>query len=138
MTLIGVGVKKFILRKLAENSSRQDALQAVFLDRVDIFYHRILGRFCRKRVFQHPHANALIELQFGATECIGNVCRHLFSERITWDCLRRLSSQLASAQAKHEQKERDHSQEIQGCFSVEIDRLPGAAAGESCDHAEER
>jgi hypothetical protein len=56
-----VGVEKLILRELAENSSRQDALQAIFSDRVDIFYRRILGRLVQKRVFQQPQANALIE-----------------------------------------------------------------------------
>jgi hypothetical protein len=40
----GVGVEKLILGEFAKNSSRQDALQAIFSDRVDIFYHRILGR----------------------------------------------------------------------------------------------
>jgi len=36
-----VGVEKVVLGKLAENSSRQEALQAILSDRVDIFYHRI-------------------------------------------------------------------------------------------------
>jgi hypothetical protein len=36
-----VGVEKLILGELAENSSRQDVLQAIFADRVDILYHRI-------------------------------------------------------------------------------------------------
>ena len=54
-----VGVEKVIYGKLAENSSRQDALQAISLDRGEIFYHRIRGRFSRKRVFQHPLANSL-------------------------------------------------------------------------------
>jgi len=40
LTLI-VAVEKVICGKLAENSSRQDALQAIFSDRVDIFDHRI-------------------------------------------------------------------------------------------------
>jgi hypothetical protein len=56
-----VSVEKLILARLAENSSRQDALQAIFSGWVDIFYHRIRGRFRRKRVFQQPRANALIE-----------------------------------------------------------------------------
>jgi hypothetical protein len=50
----GVSVEKLILARLAENSSRQDALQAIFSGWVDIFYHRIRGRFRRKRVFQQP------------------------------------------------------------------------------------
>ena len=37
----GVGVEKLILGELAENSSRQDALQAISSDQGDIFYHRI-------------------------------------------------------------------------------------------------
>jgi hypothetical protein len=41
LVLTGVGVEKLILGELAENSSRQDALQAIFSDRVDIFYRRI-------------------------------------------------------------------------------------------------
>jgi hypothetical protein len=41
LTRIGVGVEKLILWELAENSSRQDALQTIFSDGVDIFYHRI-------------------------------------------------------------------------------------------------
>ena len=49
-----MAVEKVIYAKLAENSSRQDALQVIFLDWTDIFYHRIRGRFRRKRVFQHP------------------------------------------------------------------------------------
>jgi hypothetical protein len=36
-----VAVEKVPCGKLAENSSRQDALQAILSDRVDIFYHRI-------------------------------------------------------------------------------------------------
>jgi hypothetical protein len=36
-----VGVEKPALGKLAENSSRQDALQAMFSGQVDIFYHQI-------------------------------------------------------------------------------------------------
>jgi hypothetical protein len=36
-----VGVEKLNLGELIENSLRQDALQAIFWDRVDIFYHRI-------------------------------------------------------------------------------------------------
>src|ERR1700678_137411 len=39
-----VAVEKLLLGELAKNSSRQDALQAIFSDRVGIFYHRILGR----------------------------------------------------------------------------------------------
>jgi len=39
-----VAVEKLILGELAKNSLRQDALQTIFSDRVDIFYHRILGR----------------------------------------------------------------------------------------------
>jgi hypothetical protein len=56
-----VAVEKVIYGKLAENSSRQDALQAIFLDWVDIFYHRIRGCFREKRVFQQPLAKSLIE-----------------------------------------------------------------------------
>jgi len=37
----GVVVEKVICEKLVENSSRQDALQGIFSERVDIFYHRI-------------------------------------------------------------------------------------------------
>jgi len=54
-------LKKFIFGKLAENLSRQDDLQAIFSARVDIFCHRIRGRFRRKRVFQQPRDLALIE-----------------------------------------------------------------------------
>jgi hypothetical protein len=36
-----VGVEKLILCELVENSSRQEALQTIFPDRMDIFYHRI-------------------------------------------------------------------------------------------------
>jgi hypothetical protein len=50
-------LKKLILARLAENSSRQDALQAIFSGWVDIFYHRIRGRFRRKRVFQQPRVS---------------------------------------------------------------------------------
>jgi hypothetical protein len=57
----GVAVEKLILARLAENSSRQDALQAIFSGWVDIFYHRIRGRFRRKRVFQQPQAKALVD-----------------------------------------------------------------------------
>jgi hypothetical protein len=56
-----VSVEKLILARLAENSSRQDALQAIFSGWVDIFYHRIRGRFRRKRVFQQPRDNAPTE-----------------------------------------------------------------------------
>ena len=41
LTRTGVGVEKLILGEPAENSSFQDALQAIFSDRVNIFYHRI-------------------------------------------------------------------------------------------------
>jgi hypothetical protein len=61
LTPTGVGVEKLILGELAENSSRQDALQAIFSDQVDIFYYRIRGRLCGKRVFQHPQAESLVE-----------------------------------------------------------------------------
>jgi hypothetical protein len=54
MAISDVSVEKLILARLAENSSRQDALQAIFSGWVDIFYHRIRGRFRRKRVFQQP------------------------------------------------------------------------------------
>jgi hypothetical protein len=56
-----VSVEKLILARLAENSSRQDALQAIFSGWVDIFYHRIRGRFRRKRVFQQPRDLAFVE-----------------------------------------------------------------------------
>jgi hypothetical protein len=36
-----VGVEKLTPGERAENSSRQDALQTIFSDRADIFYHRI-------------------------------------------------------------------------------------------------
>jgi hypothetical protein len=57
-----VAVEKVIDGKPTENSSRQDALQAIISDWVDIFYHRIGGYFLRKRVFQQPQGLALIEL----------------------------------------------------------------------------
>jgi hypothetical protein len=38
---IGVGVEKLILVELAQKSSLQNALKAIFSDQVDIFYHRI-------------------------------------------------------------------------------------------------
>jgi hypothetical protein len=41
LVLTGVVVEKLILGESAENSSRQDALQAIFSARLDIFYHRI-------------------------------------------------------------------------------------------------
>jgi hypothetical protein len=60
-----VGVEKLIPLELAENSSRQDALQAIFSDRVDIFYHQILVCLRRKRVFQQPQTNAPIDPKLG-------------------------------------------------------------------------
>jgi hypothetical protein len=61
MATTGVGVEKLTLGEVAANSSRQDAQQAIFSDRVYIFYHRIRGRLCRKRVCQQPQAESLIE-----------------------------------------------------------------------------
>jgi hypothetical protein len=49
-----VGVEKLILRELTENSSRQEALQAIVSTRVDIVASPDLGRFALKRVFQQP------------------------------------------------------------------------------------
>jgi hypothetical protein len=41
MAISGVAVEKLIYGKLAENSSREHALQTILSDRGDIFYHRI-------------------------------------------------------------------------------------------------
>jgi hypothetical protein len=65
-----VAVEKLILGELRENSSRQEALQAIFSGWVDIFYHRIRGRFHRKRVFQQPRLLAPTEL--GPTGATGD------------------------------------------------------------------
>jgi len=39
--MTSVGVEKFSLGELTENSSHREALQAIVLTRVDILYHRI-------------------------------------------------------------------------------------------------
>jgi hypothetical protein len=61
LLITGVAVEKLTLWKRSEISSHQDALQATFLTLVDIFYPQICGCFLRKRLFQHPQADSLID-----------------------------------------------------------------------------
>jgi len=53
-----VAVEKLTPGKITKIKSRQDALQAIFSGRLDIFYPSILAVWDEKRVFQHPQAFA--------------------------------------------------------------------------------
>jgi len=49
-----VAVEKLPQRKFSEIASRQEALQTVFLSRLNIFYHPISDFFEKNRLFQQP------------------------------------------------------------------------------------
>jgi hypothetical protein len=52
----GVAVEKLASEKSAKIKMRQEALQTIFFDHLDIFYPRISARSRKKRVFQQPQA----------------------------------------------------------------------------------
>jgi hypothetical protein len=54
MSRTGVGVEKLAQREFAEIASRQEALQTIFPNLLDIFYHPIFAFFQENRLFQHP------------------------------------------------------------------------------------
>jgi len=49
-----VAVEKLAHSELAKIGSRQEALQPIFLNPLDIFYHPIFGFFQKTRLFQQP------------------------------------------------------------------------------------
>ena len=49
-----MGVEKLAQREFAEIASRQEALQTIFPNLLDIFYHPIFAFFQENRLFQHP------------------------------------------------------------------------------------
>ena len=103
-----MAVEKLIFEKLAENSSRQDALQAIFSGRADIFYHRIRGRFRRKRVFQQPQAESLIEVFPGDRSTLrrygydSKLALNMIDERISLFCKPEIEV------GKHKRTSEDH------------------------------
>jgi hypothetical protein len=54
MSRTGVAVEKLASEKSAKIKTRQEALQTIFFDHLDIFYPRISTCFMKKRVFQQP------------------------------------------------------------------------------------
>jgi hypothetical protein len=48
-------VEKLASEKSAKIKTRQEALQTIFFDHLDIFYPRISTCFRKKGVFQQPH-----------------------------------------------------------------------------------
>jgi hypothetical protein len=55
LVVIPVAVEKLACQKSTQIRTRQEALQTIFLDHLDIFYPRILTCFKKKGVFQQPH-----------------------------------------------------------------------------------
>jgi hypothetical protein len=53
-----VAVEKLAHQKMAEKTLRQEALQATFATRVDIFHPRFFGCFEENGLFQQPQAMA--------------------------------------------------------------------------------
>jgi len=54
MLRTAVGVEKLAQREFAEIASRQEALQTIFPNLLDIFYHPIFALFQENRLFQQP------------------------------------------------------------------------------------
>jgi hypothetical protein len=54
-----VAVEKLFRRKFTEIASRHEALQTIFLSRLDIFHHPIFHFFQKNRLFQQPQALSL-------------------------------------------------------------------------------
>jgi hypothetical protein len=54
MSGTGVAVEKLATEKSAKIKTRQEALQTIFFDHLDIFYPRISTCFRKKGVFQQP------------------------------------------------------------------------------------
>jgi hypothetical protein len=54
MVITPVAVEKLARQEFAETTLRQEALQAIFPPRLNIFYHPNLGFLQEKRVFQQP------------------------------------------------------------------------------------
>jgi hypothetical protein len=52
--ITGVAVEKLAPEICDEKRSRQEALQTIFCDNLDIFYLRISGYFKKKKLFQQP------------------------------------------------------------------------------------
>jgi hypothetical protein len=52
MSITGVAVEKLASEKSAKIRTRQEALQTIFFDRLDILYPRISTCFTKKGVFQ--------------------------------------------------------------------------------------
>jgi hypothetical protein len=54
LVIIPVAVEKLASEKSEKMRTRQEALQAIFFDHLDIFYPTILSCFRKKGVFQQP------------------------------------------------------------------------------------
>jgi hypothetical protein len=54
VVIIPVAVEKLALHEFAEIASRQEALQTIFLNLLDIFYRPIFDFFQKNRLFQQP------------------------------------------------------------------------------------
>jgi hypothetical protein len=54
MSETGVAVEKLASEKSAKIRTRQEALQTIFFDHLDIFYPTILSCFRKRGVFQQP------------------------------------------------------------------------------------
>jgi hypothetical protein len=59
MLITGVAVEKLAHFDFAKTASRQEALQAIFPRRLDIFYHPIFYFFQKNRLFQQPQGLSL-------------------------------------------------------------------------------
>ena len=54
MSRTGVAVEKLARSEFAKIRSRQEALQTIYLNLLDIFYHPIFDFFQKRRLFQQP------------------------------------------------------------------------------------
>jgi hypothetical protein len=54
MLINPVAVEKLSQRKFSEIASRQEALQTIFLSRLNIFYHPFFDFLQKNRLFQQP------------------------------------------------------------------------------------
>jgi hypothetical protein len=57
-----VAVEKLAHSEFAKIGSRQEALQPIFLNPLDIFYHPIFGFFQKTRLFQQPPLLTTVKL----------------------------------------------------------------------------
>jgi hypothetical protein len=61
-----VAVEKLASEKSAKIKTRQEPLQTIFFDHLDIFYPRISTCFRKKGVFQQPRLLTTVILKLGA------------------------------------------------------------------------